>query len=79
MAQTVFSSAQWAGDTLTIRGRDIDQIEVVARVEQPTTNHENIDHTRINYGNTGQSLPYLLAATPSLVITSDDGLGVGYS
>ena len=29
--------------------------------------------------NKGQNLPYLLQSTPSLVVTSDDGLGVGYA
>ena len=29
--------------------------------------------------NTGQNLPYLLGNTPSVVISSDDGLGIGYA
>ncbi|MBO7255467.1 MAG: TonB-dependent receptor plug domain-containing protein, partial [Paludibacteraceae bacterium] len=29
--------------------------------------------------NMGENLPYLLQKTPSLVVTSDDGLGVGYT
>ncbi len=65
-------------DTLTILS-SVDEINVVARVQQPTDNHSNLSGTEINAVNTGQNLPYLLQQTPSLVVTSDDGLGVGYT
>ena len=66
-------------DTLTIIGRDIQEIEVTARVEQPTDNHSTLSGDQLNKTNTGQNLPFLLSNTPSLVVTSDDGLGIGYT
>ena len=44
----------------------------------PTT-HENISGTILRKNNTGQDLPYLLRMTPSMVVTSDAGAGVGYT
>ena len=40
------------------------------------TNVKSKDITKLN---TGQNLPYLLGNTPSVVISSDDGLGIGYA
>ncbi len=75
----------WAGtisasnqDTLTIMN-SVEEINVVARVQQPTDNHTHLTGQELNAANTGQNLPYLLQQTPSLVVTSDDGLGVGYT
>ena len=65
----LLSSAQ--DDTLTIVGKPINEVVVTARLEM---NREDI-----NFPNTGQNLPYLLTATPSLVTMSDDGLGIGYT
>lgn len=74
------SVAAFAGDTLTILMNDLETIEVTAaRVQQTTTNHETLDRASLNKENTGQNLPYLLSQTPGLVVTSDDGLGVGYT
>ena len=72
----------WAqeSDTLTILMSQMDDIEVVAqRVQQTSTNHQVFDQATLNRDNTGQNLPYLLMMTPALQVTSDDGLGVGYS
>ena len=66
-------------DTLTIIGSDIQEVNVVARVEQPTNTHTELSDRELNLQNTGQNLPYLLSLTPSLVVTSDDGLGIGYT
>lgn len=66
-------------DTLTIIGNDIEEVTVTAKVEQPVDNHTTLDNTELNLVNTGQNLPYLLSMTPSLVVTSDDGLGIGYT
>ena len=79
VAQTVSLLAQTSEDTILIQGRDIGEIEVVARVEQPTTNHSTIQKDALNEQNTGQNLPYLLSATPSFISVSEDGLGVGYT
>ena len=72
--------AQTSQDTLTIRGRDIDEIEVsVPRVQQTTLSHTITAKDELNRDNTGQNLPYLLSTMPGLQVTSDDGLGVGYT
>ncbi len=65
-------------DTLTITS-SVEEINVVARVQQPTDNHTNLSCKQLNTTNTGQNLPYLLQQTPSLIATSDDGLGIGYT
>jgi iron complex outermembrane recepter protein len=40
---------------------------------------ENVFSEKIKPLNTGQDLPYLLRFTPSLVVTSDAGAGIGYT
>ena len=74
-----YVSAQWQGDTLTILMRDIDEVVVSAPVKQSTVSNEEVRSQELNRYNTGQNLPVLLTQTPSLVTTSDDGLGVGYT
>ena len=66
-------------DTLTIIGRDIADIVVSAPVTQATISKQEVKYAELNRDNTGQNLPILLSKTPSLVTTSDDGLGVGYT
>lgn len=74
------ASAQWQNDTLTIQGRDIDEIAVTApRVQQATATHEALDQKELQRENIGQNLPFLLSTVPSLQVTSDDGLGIGYT
>lgn len=65
-------------DTLTIVAT-IDEINVTSTLKQPTDNHVELSQQALNENNTGQNLPYLLSATPSLVVMSDDGLGIGYT
>ncbi len=73
------TSIAQTSDTLTIQ-TDVPEVTVVAStVKQTTTNHTPLSGQVINQTNTGQNLPYLLQTTPSLVVTSDDGLGVGYT
>ena len=67
-------------DTITILMRQLEDIEVsVARVQQTTLGTAIIKNDALNQDNTGQNLPYLLTSTPGLQVTSDDGLGVGYT
>ncbi len=69
-----------AQDTLTVVMNQMDDIHVVGqRVQQTTINHEVIGKKELNRDNTGQNLPYLLSTVPALQVTSDDGLGVGYT
>lgn len=73
-------SAQWRNDTLTIEGRAIDEIAVTApRVQQTTATHSNLVRDDLQRENIGQNLPLLLSTIPALLVTTDDGLGVGYT
>jgi len=56
----------------------IDVLGIRATDKTPTT-FTNIDRERIEEQNYGQDLPYLLQSTPSTVVTSDAGAGVGYT
>ena len=79
-AQVMSAFAQTSEDTLLIKGRDIGEVEVTAkRVQQTTLSHQVLKKDELNRDNTGQNLPYLLSTTPGLQVTSDDGLGVGYT
>lgn len=41
--------------------------------------HTNLDKEEIERNNFGQDVPYLLRWTPSVVVTSDAGTGIGYT
>lgn len=41
--------------------------------------YTNIDKETLSKSNLGQDIPYLLSSTPSLVVSSDAGAGVGYT
>ena len=80
LAQVLSVSAQWDGDTLTILMHQLEDLEVSAmRVQQTTLSTAVIKNEDLNRENTGQNLPFLLTNTPGLQVTSDDGLGVGYT
>ena len=67
-------------DTLTILMHQLEDIEVsVKRVQQTTLSTTVVKNDELNRDNTGQNLPYLLSTTPGLQVTSDDGLGIGYT
>ena len=64
----------------SIRYRELEQVTVTAPVlKQMTMSNTVVDEEELNRQNTGQNLPYLLSTTPALQVTSDDGLGVGYT
>jgi iron complex outermembrane receptor protein len=50
---------------------------VVARKETPVA-FRNLSAAELKADNTGQSMPWLFAGTPSVTLTSDGGNGVGY-
>ncbi len=59
----------------------ITPIEVIsnwAKKNAPIT-QTNLDEETIQKNNLGQDVPYLLKATPSVVVTSDGGTGIGYT
>lgn len=57
--------------------------EIVVRANragnQSPIAHTNLDKAALEDQNHGQDLPYLLQLTPSVVVTSDAGAGVGYT
>ena len=76
LAASVVSHAQT--DTILLT-RQLDEVTINAPVAQVTNNHTALTNEQLNQSNTGQNLPFLLASTPALVATSDDGLGIGYT
>ena len=76
LAASVVAHAQT--DTILLT-RQLDEVIVNAPVAQVTNNHTELNGEQLNHTNTGQNLPFLLASTPALVATSDDGLGIGYT
>ena len=77
---SISAVAQTSEDTLTILMHQLEDIEVSAmRVQQTTLSTATVKNEVLNKDNTGQNLPYLLTTTPGLQVTSDDGLGVGYT
>ncbi|MDX2359637.1 MAG: TonB-dependent receptor [Crocinitomicaceae bacterium] len=54
-------------------------VQSIRADEKTPTTYTNLDKKRIEQSNYGQDLPYLLGTTPSTVVTSDAGAGVGYT
>lgn len=55
------------------------QVSAVRANDKTPTTYSNLDAKQIQKLNFGQDLPYLLEGTPSTVVTSDAGAGVGYT
>lgn len=57
--------------------------EIIVRASRDKENSNNaktqVSQVELKKLNTGQDLPYLLSMTPSMVITSDAGAGIGYT
>lgn len=68
--------------TLTIpRNMTIGEISVVANragEKEPVT-HDNLYAAEINRRDFGQDMPYIIENSPSVVISSDAGAGIGYT
>src|SRR5690606_13314935 len=66
---------------LHLETRMADEVQVIATraAENAATTYKNIDIEDITRGNLAQDIPYLLDQTPSVVIGSDAGAGVGYT
>ena len=54
-------------------------VEAVRANERTPTTYNEISKEDLDKSNFGQDLPYLLDETPSTVVTSDAGAGVGYT
>lgn len=59
----------------------IDQIEIISnRVgEDPVFSYDEMSKAEIDAQNMGKDIPYVLRMTPSVVVTSDAGTGIGYT
>ncbi len=59
----------------------IDQIEIISnRVgEDAVFSYEDMSRKEIDSQNLGKDIPYVLRMTPSVVVTSDAGTGIGYT
>jgi iron complex outermembrane receptor protein len=59
----------------------LDEIEILANrvVDQDAFTYEQVDETELAEFNNGQDMPYALRFTPSAVVTSDAGTGIGYT
>ena len=78
-AQVTNQPDPFGEDTSFYLSKRMDEIVVSAPVVQATISKQEMSHEQLNRDNSGQNLPMLLTKTPSLVTTSDDGLGVGYT
>ncbi len=84
IALPLMASALWAQkeatDSISMKG----ELEEIIVSSTRLGNHtplttKTFTPEELQKQNTGVNLPYLLTTTPSLVVTSDDGLGVGYT
>ncbi|MDR2683842.1 MAG: TonB-dependent receptor plug domain-containing protein, partial [Prevotellaceae bacterium] len=74
----VFVNAQNSNDTISTQNLE----EIVVTSSRPINQNlsaKMLDNQAIQMQNNGVNLPFLLTSTPSLVATSDDGLGIGYT
>ena len=78
-AQVTNQPDPFGEDTSFYLSKRMDEIVVSAPVVQATISKQEMSHEQLNRDNSGQNLPYLLSTAPSMVVTSDDGLGVGYT
>ena len=84
LALQLMASALWAQqeatDSISMRGELEEVIVSSTRFSNKTSlTAKTFTSNQLQQQNTGVNLPYLLTMTPSLVVTSDDGLGVGYT
>lgn len=59
--------------------QDIDEVVILYTKKGTPTTYKTLKTKEIEKLNYGQDLPYLLQMTPSTVVTSDAGAGVGYT
>ncbi len=64
--------------TSAILGEEVNIIATRAQEKTPTT-YSMMNHVDIEKNNLGQDLPFIIENTPSVVVTSDAGTGIGYT
>ncbi len=65
-------------ETSAILGEEVNIIATRAQEKTPTT-YSTMNQTDIEKNNLGQDLPFIIENTPSVVVTSDAGTGIGYT
>ena len=65
-------------ETTAILGEEVNIIATRAQAKTPTT-FTTLSAKQIDAVNTGQDMTYILQLTPSVVVTSDAGTGIGYT
>ena len=72
--------AQTTGDTLIIADIDADiTVTATQATSRTPVTYTNLEKPEIQKRNLGQDAPYLLKWTPSVVVNSDAGTGIGYT
>ncbi|MGB0424090.1 MAG: carboxypeptidase-like regulatory domain-containing protein, partial [Flavobacteriales bacterium] len=71
-------------EAITLEGMELVKLSSASIISVRSTASNPIAHTNVKASeiakiNNGQDLPYMLRFTPSLVVTSDAGAGVGYT
>ena len=80
MGQSLGSgSSDWVRTDTISRFLEPAAVTAVRATERAPFAAETLDAEQIADRNTGQDLPYILRYTPSVVVTSDAGAGVGYT
>ena len=54
-------------------------VSAIRADERSPVAYTNVSKEKIDERNLGQDLPYLLSLTPSMIVTSDAGTGIGYT
>ena len=75
---TVLKAQKSESDSLHMELQEVEILSVRASGTTPVA-FTNIDRQQIEKINTGVDFPYLMSMTPSAVVTSDAGTGIGYT
>ena len=64
-----------------VKNVPLDEVVVTATkaVKGTPVAYSNLSRNELSQRNDGQGIPYLISLTPSVIMTSDDGTGIGYS
>ena len=79
MAQENVSYSSQQADSALLQQLTLQELDVTAAKRVFANQSAEKTKTELQQINIGQNLPYLIASTPGLVATSDDGLGIGYT
>ncbi|WP_131537553.1 TonB-dependent receptor [Pedobacter nototheniae] len=75
---TANTIANFSLNTLTFLTDEV-VVSATRASKNSATTYRNLDKAELAKNNLGQDLPYLLNQTPSVVVSSDGGTGIGYT